>query len=236
MFSIVYGLFALFGKAGWEIEKSIDNKQSRNRARKNNRDIYIDKEGCERLVNNNQKIITRRNLFGEVMRCDFQGNVISVENKRNEDHYSEETVKLWIEDKYGNPKLWDNTIPSHKNFHWNEKLYKDISTGKCLVIARLRLDGKERTVKGGSLVKKHLFYLDPVTLKLIRETDGEKELRKIGSEDITPIEEINSFIKRYNKKIDDAYNPCFSGWECGYDISIDYINQIKQEINKRKEI
>ena len=71
MFSIVYGLFALFGKVGWEIEKNIDNKQSRNRARKNNRNIYLDKEGCERLVDNNQKIITRRNLFGEVMRCDY---------------------------------------------------------------------------------------------------------------------------------------------------------------------
>ena len=236
MVSIVYALFALFGKAGWEIEKGIDNAQARNRAVKNNRETYLDKEGCERLVNNNQKVVTRRNLFGEVMRCDHHGNVISVYNKREENSYSDETVRLWIEDKYGNPKLWDHTIPSHKNFHWNEKLYEDIKTGKCLVIARLRLDGKGRNDKGISLAKKHLFYLDPITLKLVRETDGEKELRKTGSKNVASVDEINSFIKSYNKKIDDSYDPCFSGWECGSDINMDYINKIKYELNKKKEV
>ena len=234
MFSIFYGLFSLFGKIGWNIEYGIDKTTSRNKAIQEGRDTYWDKTGKQRLVKNNQPVTTYRNMSGEVMRLDLHGNVVSYVRKNNEEHYTKETVKRWIADKYGNPKYWDHTVPCHKNFHWQQNLYKDLRTNKCVVIAELSLDKVSAYDKNYYGSRRHLFYLDPVTLKLIRETDGEVELRNRGYKRIASYEEVNRFIKEYNEKIDNEYDPHFYDKECSFDLSLDVINKMIWEQNRKE--
>lgn len=234
MFSIFYGLFSLFGKIGWDIEYGIDKTTSRNKAIKEGKDIYWDKTGKQRSVKNDQPVITYRNMNDEVMRLDLHGDVVSYVKRQEENHYTKETVKLWVADKYGNPKHWDYSIPCHKNFNWQQNLYKDLKTNKCLVIAELSLDKVNVYDKNYYRSRKHYFYLDPVTLKLIRETDGEVELRNKGYKRIAPLEEINEFIKTYNEKIDSEYDPHFYGKERNVDLNLDVINKMMWEQNKKE--
>ena len=191
MFAIFYALFGLFGKIGWDIEYGIDKAQSRNKAIHEGQDVYWDKKGKQRLVSNNQQVITYRNMNDDVMRLDLKGNIVNVVSKHEESHYIIETVKR-KKDRYGNP---------------GELI--DITTGKPVLIRTIHIEDKweKRGRKYDNYGKTHIFYMDPDTLELIRESDGEVELRQKGYKKSPSKDEIDNFIIKFNKKQRESFKP-----------------------------
>ena len=201
MFSIVYGLIGLFSKAGWQIEQKIHDTQSRNKSIQYGRDIYLDKNGYERLVKNNQKVITHINGCGETLRVDFCCYVVSVVNKKDEKYYYNTVTKCV--NKY-NDSLFINYIDFNDNLNKNSEFVRDNITGKILTPRAIKIDKDSKKHYHGRI---HHFYMDVVTLKLVRETDGEIELRNKGYEKSLSKEYIDNFIIEYNDNLDKEYKP-----------------------------
>lgn len=237
MFSILYGLFALFGKIGWDIEYGIDKAQSREKAKQEGRDTYWDKTGKQRLVSNNQQVTTYRNMRGDVMRLDLKGNIVSVVSKYDGGHHEYKTVEECT-DKYGNPEYWLN-IPTHKNFSVHAERLRDIKTGKYLALKEIRIEDKweKRGKKYDNYGRTHKFYMDPCTLELVRESDGEIELRNKGYKKAIDIETINKFIADYNKKLHEDYEPTDKSVpQVRMDYTTEWINKAIWEQNRKNDI
>lgn len=207
MFSIVYGLFNIFERIGWNIEYNIDKIQSKKQAIKRGSDIYLDKKGKQKLVNNDQSVTTYRNMNGDVMRLDLKGNIVSIVSKHKDSHHEYKTVEKCI-DEYGNNTYWLN-IDVHKNFNCQTERLKDIDTGEYLALKEIRIEDKweKRHGKYSNYGRTHRFYMNPYTLELVRESDGEVELRNKGYKNVVNVEAINQFITDYNRKLYEDYEP-----------------------------
>ena len=236
MFAVFYGLFTLFEKIGWDIEYNRDKYHSKNIARQNNSDIYIDKKGKQRLVSNDQVVTTYRNMNGDVMRLDLNRDIVDIVSQPKDPVFIYKTVKKCV-DKYGNPESITR-LNIHKNFKPCGDLLQDIKTGQYLVIREIKLEDKWKR-SHGKMVNKgrtHLFYMDPMTLKLIRETDGEIELRNRGYKNCPEKNEVDEFIKKYNYKL---YNDYFEVKEHSgdryFDLASKTIDEMIWKQNKKEE-
>lgn len=223
-FGLLYLTLALFGKVGSDIKYNLDRISAREQAKERNNDTYIDGRGITRTVNGNQAVSFYRNDRGETLLLDKNGNKVKVYNEKKEEDYSIVTVKNCV-DKYGN-QLYCNDISHHKNCDIAGVRVVDLKTGKYLTIRNIERFEND--------IRKHFFYIDPVTLLIVRESDGEIELRNRGNKFSPSKDEINRFIEKYNKEQKERYEPIDQGkWRCG-DISME---SIKRTIwNQKKEV
>ena len=237
MFAILYGLFSLFGKIGWDIEYGIDKIQSKDQARQFNSDVYWDKTGKQRLISNDQQVTTYRNMCGDVMRLDLRGNIVNVVSKSERSHHEYKTVEECV-DKYGNPEYWLG-IKIHKNFGHQMSRLRDIKTGEYLGLKEICIEDKweKRNGKYDNYGRTHRFYMNPYTLELVRESDGEVELRNKGYKNAIDVETINKFIDDYNKKLHEDYEPRDKSiGQVTWDYSTEKINKMIWDQEHRKEM
>ena len=241
-FGLLYMLLALVSKAGSDIKYGIVSANDRHNARERGSDTYIDGRGITRTVSGNKAVSTYRNDRGEAILLDKNNTIVKVYNKKIEDNYSIITVKNCL-DKYRNQEYCNN-IPRHKNCRFDGIKLQDIETGKYLTLRKIRLEdkyewlgkgrNKERINKG----REHLFYVDPLTLDIVRESDGEAELRRKGYEKIPSKKEIDNFIIKYNNEQKEMYEPndvCTVNCYGLRDIPMDWINKWIWKQNKEKE-
>ena len=239
-FGLLYMLMALIGKAGSDIKYNLDRISAREYAKEKGNDTYIDGRGITRTVDGNKAVSFYRNDRGETRLLDKHGDTVKIYNEKKDEEYSNVTVKYCV-DKYGNQESCSK-IPRHKNCSFEGKKLIDLTTGKYLTLRKLYLENDYKLI-GDRLYnrgKLHYFYVDPMTLNIVRESDGEAELRKQGYKNIPSIETINTFIINYNKKQKERYEPKdIEGVHCGSitDLNMEAINKlIWKQNNKEKEI
>ena len=226
-FGLLYMLMALVGKAGSDIKYGIDRVSAREQARERGSDTYIDGRGITRTVDGNKAVSFYHNNCGETLLLDKNGNRIKTYNPCAEDNYSIITA-VPVKDSKGEWLFGD--IPNcHKNFHRHGRRYKDLKTGEYIFVRAMELDDSIQ-----SKINKHYFYINPYTLEIIRETDGEIELRNRGNRFSPSIEKVNEFIEAYNKKQRERYNPYDFG-EVTTDRCIESINMTMWNQSKEKE-
>ena len=212
-FGLLYMLMALIGKTGSDIKYGLDRISARERAKEKGNDTYIDGRGITRTVNGNKAVSMYMNNQDEVLLLDKNGNTVKVYNKKNEESYSIVTAKQCFDNR-GNYMFSD--IPGrHKNLKIQGYRYVDTRTGEYMSVRWIPIDG---------FIKRHFFYINPYTLELIRETDGEVELRQRGNKFSPSKEQVDEFIKTFNKKQKERYEPVDLEW-IGEDISMESINK-----------
>ena len=239
-FGLLYLTMALIGKAGSDISYKIKSLNDRQNAIEKGRDTYIDSRGITRTVNGNKAVSFYRNDRGETRLLDKHGDTVKIYNEKKDEKYSNVTVKYCV-DKYGNQESCSK-IPRHKNCSFEGKKLIDLTTGKYLTLRKLYLENDYKLI-GDRLYNRgrsHYFYVDPMTLNIVRESDGEAELRRRGYKNVPSIETINTFINKYNKEQKEKYEPedtenlyC----SCCTDYTVETINKLMwKQNNKENEV
>lgn len=221
-FGLLYLVMALIGKAGSDIKYGIDRVFAREQARERGSDTYIDGRGITRTVFGNKAVSTYLNDRGEALLLDKYGNVVKIYNKAEENIYGIVTAKQCFDDR-GN-YMFSNIPGRHKNLKIRGYRYVDIKTGEYMSVRSIKIDDN---------TNRHFFYINPYTLELIRETDGEVELRRRGNKYSPSEEKINEFIKSFNKKQKERYEPVDLEWAV-QDISMETINKSIWEQNHKE--
>ena len=249
MFAILYGLFSLFCKAGWNIEYGIDKFNAERKAIEEGRDTYYDKRGVQRLLGSDEAVVLCRNMSGETYYTDTKGNVVKWINKNDKYNYSVVTAEWCLDNR--REHITCNSLPPkiNKDIKAKGSLLRDIETGQYMVLRKFYLDKGEmvdgRTFDANKVDRKirnlHRrtcsFYMNANTLELIRESDGSAELRRRGYKGCISENCRDNFINKYNQKLKESYKvEDFARGQCeDFDISSEGIEKLMWEQN-RKEI
>lgn len=192
LFGFVYTALVLCVKGIKNIESTNENKRRRIHSINNGKQTYIDDAGCERLVDNDLKVM-KTYVYTKDAYVEYKDDVLKQVGTNNIiRNYSAEKRNIEESNRKSKAILDGKTTyrlgTVRDNYNQSEirgYRYKDIITGSTYVI---------RSLNGVN------FYMDISSGQFIRETDGEIERNKNKDAHHHDIEAYESLRQRINKE------------------------------------